>query len=74
MRKTVILLSLLFTMGSIMGCGGKKAQSDEGSDAEVAATTESAVPEYRVLENEQIDLSQFPVDKEGYITLLMENL
>ena len=69
MRKTVILLSMLFTLGSIMGCGGKKAQSDEGSDAEVAATTESAVPEYRVLENEQIDLSQFPVDKEGYITL-----
>lgn len=48
---------------ALTACNGNKANK-EAQDAEAPA-----VPEYEVIEKEQIDLSQFPQDEEGYYVI-----
>ena len=48
--------------------GGKKAEAP-AAEAPVAETTEAAVPEYKLMDLPTVDLSTFPKDKDGWITL-----
>lgn len=70
MKKTTYLIASILLIAGLTGCGGnaKKANSSE-TEATTATTSEVKTPEYKVLENPQIDLSTFPVDKDGYIVL-----
>jgi hypothetical protein len=49
--------------GALTSCGGNAKKTEAASD-EVAT-----MPEYKVLDNPQVDLSAYPVDKDGYIVL-----
>ncbi len=53
---------------SLVACGGN-AKKGENKSEEKTAKTESKVPEYRVLDNPQVDLSKFAKDADGYITI-----
>ncbi len=52
-------------MATLASCGNKNASKAEAETAE----TEATAPQYTVLQHEQVDLSQFPVDEEGYYTI-----
>jgi len=68
MKKVMYAISCLLLSAILASCGGtKKAESDE-TKAETKST-ESKMPEYKVLNNPQVDLAEFPKDKDGYIIL-----
>ena len=53
---------------SLAACGG--GQKKQNAETKVAETSEApAAPVYKVVENPQVDLSKFKVDKDGYIVL-----
>jgi len=56
---SIVLISVLVACGSSGKAGGSMQKQ-----AEVSGT-----PEYKVIENPQVDLSQFQVDDEGYIVI-----
>lgn len=60
MKKTVFLIATLAIMVCMTSCGNKKATQ---------APEESAVPAYEVVNAPQVDLSEFPVDKDGYYVI-----
>lgn len=60
MKKTVFLIATLAIMVCMTSCGNKKAEQ---------APAESAVPAYEVVNAPQVDLSEFPVDKDGYYVI-----
>lgn len=63
MKKILFFASALAVVAAT-ACGSKNAtQEAEATD------TVPAGPQYTVLQNEQIDLSAFPVDEEGYYTI-----
>ncbi len=57
-----MVLSLLVACGS-------GAQKSSGATNDEVDATESAVPAYEVLDNPQVDLSQFETDADGYIAI-----
>lgn len=61
--KKLLFCAALATMMGLAACGGQK------QTAENEETTENAVPEYSLMDKAQVDLSQFKVDKDGYIVL-----
>lgn len=64
MRKTTyVILSILFAT-FMVACGGSQKADKKNSDE---MNTET--PAFTVIEKEQIDLSIFPVDEDGYITI-----
>ncbi|CAK7035533.1 MAG: hypothetical protein PARBA_04033 [Parabacteroides sp.] len=69
MKKSVLLASAAVMMCYMTSCGGgKKTQEAEASTDE--AKTEAAVPEYKLMNDlPTVDLSKFPKDKEGKITM-----
>jgi hypothetical protein len=65
MRKVIYAITIMAAM-TFAACGGggtQKAQESENTDA--TADT----PQYKIIENTQIDLSQFETDSEGYIVI-----
>ena len=75
MNKTLLIAASAMLM--LASCGGQKkctcnckcgcsnctcSQCNTAKDA-------SAVPEYKILANAQVDISKYPTDKDGYITL-----
>lgn len=60
MKKSFFLLATLAVMVCMTSCGNKKAAQ---------APAESAVPAYEVVNAPQVDLSEFPVDKDGYYVI-----
>ena len=56
--KSVLCLAVVATMVSFSG-KGTKAKTAEGAET----TTQSAAPEYTVVDNACVDLASFPVDK-----------
>lgn len=60
MKKTVFLIATLAIMVCMTSCGNKKAEQ---------APAENAVPAYEVVNAPQVDLSEFPVDKDGYYVI-----
>jgi hypothetical protein len=67
--KNVILgasaLCLVFALASCGGSSSKKPAEVSVADEKAAP----AVPEYTVLEKQQVDLSKFATDKDGYVIL-----
>lgn len=63
MKKTLMFAACAAMVFSMASCknGNKKAAE--------TATEEPAVPEYTVVEKEQVDLSQFPQDADGYYVI-----
>ena len=60
-------LCLVFALSS---CGGGSSQKAPETTPEVVEEEVTPkVPEYQVLELSQVDLSKFPKDKDGYITI-----
>ena len=63
MKKTLMFAACAAMVFSMASCknGNKKAAE--------TATEEPAAPEYTVVEKEQVDLSQFPQDADGYYVI-----
>ena len=62
MKKITYVAALVLAFG-LAACGGQKKQNAE------AAAEAPATPAYTVVDNPQVDLSKFKVDKDGYIVL-----
>jgi hypothetical protein len=56
MKKIICAVAAVVLLAA---CGGKTQQTE----------TTSSIPEYKVIENPQVDLSQFQVDADGYIVI-----
>ncbi|MDR1781348.1 MAG: DUF1080 domain-containing protein [Tannerella sp.] len=68
MKKAIFSISVIAAVAGLIACGGgKKADSSEAQDE--AATVTAAVPEYKLLDLPIVDLSTFPKDADGWITL-----
>ena len=65
--KKILLMAAATTCFAMVSCGGNKQAAAETTAA--AETEAPAVPEYTVIENEQVDLSQYPQDAEGYYVI-----
>mgnify|MGYP000045967071 FL=1 len=58
-------LAIVMTMAS---CGNQNNKKNE-KDAVAETKTEAAAPAYKTLDKPQVDLSEFPVDKDGYYVI-----
>lgn len=68
MKKSVLLASAAVMMCYFSSCsGGKKAEQTPVEDSTAVAA--STTPEYKLMDLPTVDLSTFPKDKEGWITL-----
>lgn len=62
MKKNACFFCGIIMMAAMTSCG-------DGKQKEVDDVETPQVPKYTVLENETVDLSSFPKDDEGYVTL-----
>ena len=69
MKKSVLFASAALMMCYFTSCGGGKKTEDAAADATVETKTEAAVPEYTLLDLPTVDLSTFPKDADGWITM-----
>lgn len=71
MKKSLLFTACAAMTASLVACGGPggKAKTAENTDAAQEQKSESAVPEYTVLNNPEVDLASFPQDKEGYYVI-----
>ncbi|RHJ80030.1 DUF1080 domain-containing protein [Parabacteroides sp. AM08-6] len=72
MKKSVLLASAAVMMCYMTSCSGGKKTTEEAAAPAAAeeATTEEAAPEYRIMDElPVVDLSTFPKDKDGKITI-----
>jgi len=69
MKKSVLLVSAALMMCYFTSCGGGKKTDEAVADATAEAKTEAAVPEYKLLDLPTVDLSKFPKDADGWITM-----
>lgn len=69
MKKITYLIGTTLLITTLTGCKGNANKSATSAEISTQATTEAVMPEYRVSDNPQIDLSAFPVDKDGYVSL-----
>ena len=67
MKKSVLFAGMAAFMMCLASCGGKKAEAPATDAEEIAA--EAAAPAYKVLDLPTVDLSTFPKDKDGWITM-----
>lgn len=61
MKNVLFTLSCAALALSLAACGGKTKKAEN--------QTENKLPEYRVLDNSQVDLNGFLTDEDGYITI-----
>lgn len=69
MKKSVLFVSAALMMCYFTSCGGGKKTDEAAADATAEAKTEAAVPEYKLLDLPTVDLSKFPKDADGWITM-----
>ena len=67
MKKISYILSCFLAASTLMACGGGKKPA--APEEAVKTEEKSATPEYTVVNNPTVDLSSFPKDKDGYITI-----
>ena len=73
MKKTLLLASCVAML--LASCNQKKCQCDCSScqnceyKQDSTAEAETAVPEYEIVENTQVDLSEYAQDEDGYYVL-----
>ena len=68
MKKIAYVATIALAMGTVACGGGQKKQAVE-EPATVAVEAKNNAPAYTVVNNPQVDLSKFKVDKDGYIVL-----
>ena len=69
MKKSVLFVSAALMMCYFTSCGGGMKTDEAVADATAEAKTEAAVPEYKLLDLPTVDLSKFPKDADGWITM-----
>jgi len=74
MKKLIYSASCILLSITLFSCGEGNKKTENSNNAEAKAETEPAettnkMPEYRVLNNPQVDLSEFKKDKDGYIVI-----
>ncbi|MDR0836059.1 MAG: DUF1080 domain-containing protein, partial [Tannerella sp.] len=74
--KRMILFASVIGLMTFASCSGGKKYSTAGieytvttKEVVVPADTVNGTPEYTILEKSQVDISKFPVDKDGYTIL-----
>lgn len=67
MKKSVLIASAALMVCYFSSCGSKKKMG--GASQEAKAQVEAAAPDYKLLNLPTVDLSKFPKDAEGWITL-----
>ena len=67
MKKVVLLASAAILMGCFTSCAGGNKKAEEAPV--VDSTAVAATPEYKLMDLPTVDLSTFPKDKDGWITL-----
>ena len=65
----VLSIACIALAATLAACGGQGAKKAKTADTASAEAETRAVPAYTVLEKEQVDLSAFPQDKEGYYVI-----
>ncbi|GAE85474.1 3-keto-disaccharide hydrolase [Bacteroides reticulotermitis] len=65
MKKLNYVVGCMLIAGALVACGSGKKKAEKADDTK----TENAMPEYKVLNNPQVDLSEFKTDKDGFIVL-----
>ena len=68
MKKAIYSLACCLAAGSLVACGGGQKKQQANADG-AQAQTENAMPEYRVLDNPQVNLDEFTKDKDGYYVI-----
>ena len=68
MKKTILFSACAALSLSVAACGGNPNKAKENA-ADATRAEAKAVPEYTVIENEQVDLAAFPQDAEGYYVI-----
>ncbi|NDV80947.1 DUF1080 domain-containing protein [Bacteroides sp. 51] len=70
MKKIFYTASCFLLSVVLMSCGGgsKKAEDNKEAQAETKVS-ENKVPEYRVLDNPQVNLADYKKDKDGFIVI-----
>lgn len=69
MKMKVLSIACIALAATLAACGGQGAKKAKTVDTASAEAETRAVPAYTVLEKEQVDLSAFPQDKEGYYVI-----
>ncbi|MBP3774551.1 MAG: DUF1080 domain-containing protein [Bacteroidaceae bacterium] len=75
MKKLLLIAACVALLASCCGKKGCKSQCNCGCEkcscckADNDKTAAAGVPEFNIVENEQVDLSALPTDADGYITL-----
>ncbi len=69
MKMRVLSIACIALAATLAACGGQGAKKAKTADTASAEAETRAVPAYTVLEKEQVDLSAFPQDKEGYYVI-----
>ena len=67
MKRVVLFAASLAMIVSMASCGNQNNKK-AAKNADAAAETKAA-PEYKLLDKPQVDLSEFPVDKDGYYVI-----
>lgn len=67
MKKISYILSCFLAASTLMACG--EAKKPAAPEEAVKTEEKSATPEYTVVNNPTVDLSSYPKDKDGYITI-----
>ena len=72
MKKTILFSACAALSLALAACGGnanKKAAEEKAKAKAEKAEARKILPEYKVLDNPQVDLASFPQDKEGYYVI-----
>ena len=64
MKKTLMIIASAAVVVALASCAGNSKKAAAG-----AAEEAEGVPAYTVLENEQVDLANFPMDEDGYYVI-----
>ena len=64
MKKVFNLFLSVAVSASLIACGGNVKKTNENADS-----MENNIPQYTIVEKEQVDLSQFTTDADGYIEI-----
>jgi len=70
MNKLISSVGCMLLSVALFSCGGGNKNAENSNSAEGKSTeTTNKLPEYRVLNNPQVNLSEFKEDKDGYIVI-----
>ena len=66
MKRVLLFAASLALIVSAASCGN---QNNKKASKDATTETKSAAPEYKLMDKPQVDLSEFPMDKDGYYVI-----